>query len=161
MRAHECEKSRRLSVFHVQEDGAESYLQVDRGLEFLDAAKLLHSYLSAEHGAVSFTQELYDAEVISADRFRQMAELRMENTGEVTGAFELDFDAQTVSALHIMDGWMVYPMKDISEAACFAQQKQNISEEERWTNFLERLDGKELTADTLSEQTPPQIEHEM
>ncbi len=158
MRAHECEESRQLAVFHVKENGAESYLQVDRRLEFLDAAKLLRSYLRLEHGAVSFTQELYDAEVISADRFRQMAELRMENTGEVTGAFELDFDAQTVSALHIMDGWMAYPMKDVSEAAYFADRKQNISEQGCWERFLEKLDGKELTADTLSEQTPPQTE---
>jgi len=81
----------------------------------------------------------------------------MENTGKVTGAFELDFDAQTMSALHIMDGWMVYPMKDVSSAVYFTDKKQNISEQECWERFLERLDGKELTADTaesLSEQMP-------
>lgn len=144
-----------ISVFHVRENGAEYYLQVDRKLEFLDAARLLRSYLRAEHGAAFFIQELHDAATISSGQFHRMAELRMENTGKVTGAFELDFKTQTVSALHIMDGWIVYPMKDVSSAAYLADKKQNISEDERWERFLDRLEGKELTEPVEAPQMEP------
>ena len=69
----------------------------------------------------------------------------MENTGEVSGVFELDFDARTFSALNIMDGWKVYAMQDVANAAEQAFQEAEISEDDRWRIFLDRLDGQELT----------------
>lgn len=142
------EEASRYAVFHVKEDGSEVYLQTDRGLEFMDAARMLRRYLRGESSASSFSQMLYHPEEITAEQFRQMAALRMENTGKVTGAFELDFDAQTMAALHTMDGWKVYAMKDVSTAVYYANRKQSLSEQTRWTKFLQRLDGRELTADT-------------
>ena len=141
------EESRRFSVFHVKENGSESYLQLENGLEFLDAARMLRAYLRGEYGSVPFSQALYKPEEISAAQFHEMASLRMENTGKVTGAFELDFDTQTMSALNIMDGWKTYSMKDVSTAVYYAYQKRHLPEEWRWNRFLERLDGKELRTD--------------
>ena len=69
----------------------------------------------------------------------------MENTGKVSGVFELDFDARTLSALNIMDGWKVYAMKDVADAARQAYQEAEMSEDDRWRIFLDRLDGRELT----------------
>ena len=69
----------------------------------------------------------------------------MENIGEVSGVFELDFDARTFSALNIMDGWKVYAMQDVANAAEQAFQEAEISEDDRWRIFLDRLDGQELT----------------
>ena len=69
----------------------------------------------------------------------------MENTGEVSGLFELDFDARTFSALHIMDGWKVYAMQDMADAAAQAYQEAEMSEDDCWRIFLDRLDGRELT----------------
>ena len=69
----------------------------------------------------------------------------MENIGEVSGLFELDFDARTFSALNIMDGWKVYAMQDVADAAELAFQEAEISEDDRWRIFLDRLDGRELT----------------
>ena len=69
----------------------------------------------------------------------------MENTGCIAGAYELDFDARTFSALNIMDGWKVYAMQDVADAAAQAFQEVEISEDARWRIFLDRLDGRELT----------------
>ncbi len=69
----------------------------------------------------------------------------MENTGCIAGAYELDFDARTLSALNIMDGWKVYAMQDVADAAEQAYQEAEISEDDRWRIFLDRLDGQELT----------------
>ena len=69
----------------------------------------------------------------------------MENTGCIAGAYELDLDARTLSALNIMDGWKVYAMKDVADAARQAYQEAEMSEDDRWRIFLDRLDGQELT----------------
>ena len=69
----------------------------------------------------------------------------MENTGCIAGAYELDLDARTLSALNIMDGWKVYAMQDVANAAEQAFQEAEISEDDRWCVFLELLDGQELT----------------
>ena len=79
----------------------------------------------------------------------------MENTGEVSGLFELDFDARTFSALNIMDGWKVYAMQDVANAAEQAFQEAEISEDDHWRIFLDRLEGKEMTYE------PPAMEMQL
>ena len=143
------EAARRFAVFHIREDGKEQYLQVERELEFLDVARLLRSYMRREHGVDSFTQRLKAPQEISAIDFRKLVQLRLENTGRVTGAFELDFDQQQLSTLNTMDGWVVFNMKDVSKAVYRADQKVQASSEERWVRFLDALSGKELTSGSL------------
>lgn len=140
----EREAERKYAVFHVKENGQEQFLQTDRDLEFLDAARLLRMYLRGERGASSFTQLLYNADEISASDFEEMVRLRMENTGKVTGAFELDFEKQEFSAVHIMDGWQTFAMDDVSSAAYHAYRKNRLSAEQRLSRFLDRLDGRQL-----------------
>ena len=79
----------------------------------------------------------------------------MENTGCIAGAYELDFDARTFSALNIMDGWKVYAMQDMADAAEAAYQEAEISEDDRWRIFLDWLEGKEMTYE------PPAIEMQL
>ena len=86
-----------------------------------------------------------DCKEISRETFDALTKRRMENTGEVSGVFELDFDARTLSALNIMDGWKVYAMQDMADAAAQAYQEAEMSEDDRWRIFLDRLDGRELT----------------
>lgn len=83
--------------------------------------------------------------VITQEQFDTAAAERMENTGCISGAYELDFDARTFSALNIMDGWKAYAIDDIAAAAEAAFQESEISEDDRWRIFLDRLDGQELT----------------
>ena len=133
--------------FHVTEDCAEVYLQNESGTEFLQLAKRLHDYLQQGQRlpARSFVEATDDCKEISREAFDALAKHRMENTGEVSGLFELDFDARTLSALNIMDGWKVYAMQDVANAAEQAYQEAEMSEDDRWRIFLDRLDGQELT----------------
>ncbi len=133
--------------FHITEDCAEVYLQNESGAEFLQLARRLHDYLRQEQRlpARSLFEATDGCKEISRETFDALAERRMENTGEVSGLFELNFDARTVSALNIMDGWKVYAMQDVADAAEQAFQEAEISENVRWRIFLDRLDGQELT----------------
>ena len=133
--------------FHITEDCAEVYLQNESGTEFLQLAKRLHDYLQqGQHLPVRSLFEATDGcKEISREAFDTLAKRRMENTGEVSGVFELDFDARTFSALNIMDGWKAYAMDDIAAAAEAAFQEAEIPEDARWRIFLDRLDGQDLT----------------
>ena len=133
--------------FHITEDCAEVYLQNESGMEFLQLARRLHDYLQQEQRlpARSFFEATYGCKEISRETFDALAKRRMENTGEVSGVFELDCDARTFSALNIMDGWKAYAMDDIAAAAEAAFQEAEISEDARWRIFLDRLDGQDLT----------------
>ena len=133
--------------FHITENGVEVYLQNESGTEFLQLAKRLHDFLRQEQRlpARSFLEATGACKEISHEAFDALAKRRMENTGEVSGLFELDFDARTLSALHIMDGWKVYAMKDVADAAAQAFQDAEMSVNGRWRIFLNRLDGKEMT----------------
>lgn len=147
------EAAKKLAVFHIRESGKDRWLQVDRALEFLDAAQLLRSYLRGARGASSFERMLCQAEEISPKAFGDMVSVRMENTGTVTGAFELDFDKREFSAVSIMDGWQTFAMGDVATAARQADQKDHLSHEQRWFRFLDELDGKQITsAGHLSER---------
>ena len=133
--------------FHVTEDCAEAYLQNESGMEFLQLARRLRDYLQQEQRlpARSFVEATDGCKEISRETFDALARRRMENTGEVSGLFELDFDARTFSALNIMDGWKVYAMQDVADAAAQAYQDAEMSEDDCWRIFLDRLDGQELT----------------
>ena len=133
--------------FHVTEDCAEAYLQNESGMEFLQLARRLRDYLQQEQRlpARSFVEATDGCKEISRETFDALARRRMENTGEVSGVFELDFDARTLSALNIMDGWKVYAMQNVAAAAETAFQEAEMSVDTRWRVFLDRLDGQELT----------------
>ena len=133
--------------FHITEACAEVYLQNESGMEFLQLARRLRDYLRQEQclPARSFFEATDGCKEISRETFDALAKRRMENTGEVSGLFELDFDARTFSALNIMDGWKVYAMQDVADAAEQAFQEAEMSEDARWRIFLDRLDGQDLT----------------
>ena len=133
--------------FHITEDCAEVYLQNESSIEFLQLAKQFHDYLRQEQRspARSFFEATDGYKEISRETFDALTKRRMENTGEISGVFELDFDARTLSALNIMDGWKVYAMQDVANAAEQAYQEAEMSEDDRWRIFLDRLDGQELT----------------
>ena len=87
--------------FHITEDCAEVYLQNESSIEFLQLAKQFRDYLRQEQRlpARSLFEATEDCKEISREAFDALAKHRMENTGEVSGLFELDFDAQTLSAI--------------------------------------------------------------
>ena len=133
--------------FHITEDCAEVYLQNESSMEFFQLARRLHDYL--QQGQCLPVRSLFEAtddcKEISRETFDALTKRRMENIGEVSGVFKLDFNARTLSALNIMDGWKVYAMQDVADAAAQAYQEAEMSEDDRWRIFLDRLDGQELT----------------
>ena len=143
--------------FHITVNCAEVYLQNESGTEFLQLAGRIHDFLRQEQRlpARSFLEATDGCKEISREAFDALAKRRMENTGEVSGLFELDFDARTFSALNIMDGWKVYAMQDVADAAEQAFQEAEISEDARWRVFLDRLEGKEMTYE------PPAMEMQL
>lgn len=143
-----AEESRRISVFHVTEHGEDVCFKTERGGEFLQAANQLRTYLRKEQDAPpgTFAEMLPDRAEISAEEFDAQVATRMENTGKVVGAYDVDFDKREFSAMNIMDGWKTYAMGDVSTAAYHAFRKDHLNIEQRWHRFLDKLDGKEITS---------------
>ena len=121
----------------------------------MQAAAHLRNYLSDKNAGTKFTAIFPHGEKITQEQFNAAAAERMENAGGIAGAYELDFDARTFSALNIMDGWKVYAMQDVADAAEQAFQEAEISEDARWRVFLDRLEGKEMTYE------PPAMEMQL
>ncbi len=79
-----------------------------------------------------FSQRFYNSQPITRERFDELAILRLENTGKVTGAFEINLDAGWISGLCITDGWQTFQIKDVSAAAYHATRSSRMSLEDRW-----------------------------
>ena len=143
----EKEAARRFAVFHVTEGGNSTYFLAEERMEMLQAANRLRDYIRRpdEDSAVRFTGMFSRGERITKEQYDAFAAERMKNTGRVTGAYDIDFDNGTFDALHIMDGWQRFRIQDISSAAYFAMKKTYTSWDNRWSVFLDRLDGKQLT----------------
>ena len=136
----------KIAVFHVTENSESVYFSMAESLELLQTAVHLRNYLSGKNMDTKFVSTFPRREKITQEQFDTAAAERMENTGCISGAYELDFAARTFSALNIMDGWKAYATDDIAAAAEAAFQESEISEDDRWRIFLDRLDGQELTA---------------
>ena len=136
------------AVFRVVENGAGQYFQTEHNLELLDVVRLLRDYL--EHWKSLNTKtfaEMFPAwEQISTEEFHRLAAVRMENTGEVAGTFELDFDKREFSAVNIMDGWKTFAMGDVCAAADRAFGEKCVSRDEQWSRLLDGLDGQVITS---------------
>ena len=65
----------------------------------------LRRYLQGDAEAVKggFSHHFYKTQPITRERFDELAALRLENTGKVSGAFEIDLDAGWCSALNLAD----------------------------------------------------------
>ena len=148
----EAEAARRFAVLHVTENGESTYFVAEENLEMLQAAARLRSYTrkSPENSPARFTGMFSRGEKISREQFQTYVNERLENTGRVTGAFDIDLDRGRFDALHIMDGWQCFRIQDISTAAYFAMKKSGVSQDTRWQVFLDRLDGKQLTSEDSS-----------
>lgn len=135
------------SVYHIMENGAEHYFECDLPMELMQTSWHLLRYqrgeLETKHEC--FAASFRDTTLINAQKFEEHVRTRMCNTGKITGVFDIDFDMQEISGVHIMDGWKTYSMKDASTAADHAYRADYLSVDQRWNRFCEYLDGRELT----------------
>lgn len=105
MAREKAEAARTYSAYRVVEGGEEHYFRMTPGEELLDAARTLRKYLKdTGHSTGKFISLYLQAQPITPEEYQNLMRLRMENTGKVTGVFDLDFDKREFSAVHIMDG---------------------------------------------------------
>lgn len=147
-RRTEEEAARTYAAYHVTERGQEWYFKTSPGEELLNAAEKLRGYATAEKGTVPdlFIKMFADGRPITAEEYNALTAVRMENTGKVRGVFDMNFDKREFSAVHIMDGWKTWVMRDVSAAVYHATRSQFASSDDKWRKLLDHLSGKEITS---------------
>ena len=147
-RRTEEEAARTYAAYHVTERGQEWYFKTSLGEELLAVGKKLRGYLTKGNGVApdKFIGMFFGGQPITAKEFDALTALRMENTGKVRGVFDLNFDKRKFSAVHIMDGWRTWAMRDVSAAVYHATRPHFASSDDKWRKLLDHLSGKEITS---------------
>ena len=135
------------AAYRVTENGQTQFFMASPGEELLNAAQTLRRYcMDTEHSTGKFSSLYSQAQPITPEEYQNLMRLRMENTGKVTGVFDLDFDKREFSAVHIMDGWTTWAMRDVIPSIYQATSSRFATAEEQLHKLLELLDGRELTS---------------
>ena len=147
-RRTEEEAARTYAAYHVTEHGQEWYFKTSPGEELLVACKKLRGYVTAEKGTApdKFIGMFFGGQPITVEEYNALTALRMENTGKVRGVFDVNFDKREFSAVHTMDGWRTWAMRDVSAAVYHATRSQFASSDDKWRKLLDHLSGKEITS---------------
>ena len=142
------EAARTYAAYHVVENGQEWYYKTTPGEELLAVGKKLRGYVTKGSGVApdKFIGMFFDGQPITAKEFDALTALRMENTGKVRGVFDVNFDKREFSAVHIIDGWQTWAMRDVSVAVNHATRSQFASGDDKWRKLLDHLNGKEITS---------------
>ena len=144
----EEEAARTYAAYHVTECGQEWYFKTSPGEELLAVGKKLRGYVTKGNGVApdKFIGMFFGGQPITAKEFDALTAPRMENTGKVRGVFDVNFDKREFSAVHIMDGWQTWAMRDVSAAVYHATRSQFASSDDKWRKLLDHLSGKEITS---------------
>ena len=144
----EEEAARTYAAYHVVENGQEWYFKTTPGEELLEACKKLRSYITTDESAAPdlFIKMFAGGQPITAEEYNELTALRMQNTGKNRGVFDLDFDKREFSAVHIMDGWTTWAMRDVIPSVYQATRPRFATAEEQLRKLLNLLDGMELTS---------------
>ena len=144
----EEEAARTYAAYHVTECGQEWYFKTSPGEELLTIGEKLRSYITSEKVTMPdlFIKMFAGGRPITAEEYNALTAVRMENTGKVRGVFDVNFDKREFSAVHIMDGWQTWAMRDVSVAVYHATRSQFASGDDKWRKLLDHLNGKEITS---------------
>ncbi len=142
------EAARTYAAYHVMECGQEWYFKTSPGEELLTIGKKLRSYITSEKVTMPdlFIKMFAGGRPITAEEYNALTAVRMENTGKVRGVSDVNFDKREFSAVHIMDGWQTWAMRDVSVAVYHATRSQFASGDDKWRKLLDHLNGKEITS---------------
>ena len=142
------EAARTYAAYHVMENGQEWYFKTSPGEELLAVGKKLRGYVTKGNGVApdKFIGMFFGGQPITAKEFDALTAPRMENTGKVRGVFDVNFDKREFSAVHIIDGWQTWAMRDVSVAVYHATRSQFASGDDKWRKLLDHLKGKEITS---------------
>ena len=144
----EEEAARTYAAYHVTERGQEWYFKTSPGEELLAVGKKLRGYITSEKVTVPdlFIKMFAGGRPITAEEYNALTAVRMENTGKIRGVFDVNFDKREFSAVHIMDGWRTWAMRDVSPSVYHATRSRFASADEQLSELLELLDGMEITS---------------
>ena len=147
-RRAEEEAARTYAAYHVTERGQEWYFKTSLGEELLAVGKKLRGYLTKGNGVApdKFIGMFFGGQPITVEEYNALTALRMENTGKVRGVFDVNFDKREFSAVHVMDGWRTWAMRDVSPSVYHATRSHFASADEQLSKLLELLDGMEITS---------------
>ena len=136
------------AAYRVTESGQTWCFTTSPGEELLVACKKLRGYVTAEKGTApdKFIGMFFGGQPITAKEFDALTAVRMENTGKVRGVFDVNFDKREFSAVHTMDGWRTWAMRDVSPSVYHATRSRFASADEQLSKLLELLDGMEITS---------------
>ena len=142
------EAARTYAAYHVTECGQEWYFKTSPGEELLAVGEKLRGYITSEKVTMPdlFIKMFAGGRPITAEEYNALTAVRMENTGKVRGVFDVNFDKREFSAVHIMDGWQTWAMRDVSVAVYHATRSQFASSDDKWRKLLDHLKGKEITS---------------
>lgn len=140
----EEEAARTYAAYHVTECGQEWYFKTSPGEELLAVGKKLRGYVTKGNGVApdKFIGMFFGGQPITAKEFDALTAPRMENTGKVRGVFDVNFDKREFSAVHIIDGWQTWAMRDVSVAVYHATRSQFASGDDKWRKLLDHLNAK-------------------
>ena len=139
------EAARVFTAFRIREFGDTKLFKVEGETDLLSVGNSLRSYTRREDQD-GFAKGFRGTTEISQEEYDHLTQVRLENTGKVAQVYDIDMDAGELSALHIMDGWKTFRSRDVCTAAYYAMKKNNELWIDRFSTFIDRLDGKELTA---------------
>jgi hypothetical protein len=143
----QAEANDTFAVFRVHENGSKEYYRTKLFSDLLGTARALRRHLRDEGDAhITFADRFTDRKPITPDDFERYVMERMDNTGRIVGAFDIDFDKREFSGVHIMDGWQTYSMHDVSTAIYHADRSPYAHPTERLEILLDKLDGKQITS---------------
>ena len=137
------EAARVYTAFRICEFGDAKLFRVDGETDLLAVGNALRSYTRREDQD-GFAKGFRGATEIGLDEYAHLSQVRLENTGKVAQVYDINIDAGEFSALHIMDGWKTFRIKDICTAAYYAMKKDGESWNNRFRTFVDRINGKEL-----------------
>ena len=151
------EGARTYAAYHVTERGQEWYFKTSPGEELLVACKKLRGYVTAEKGTApdKFIGMFFGGQPITAKEFDALTAVRMENTGKVRGVFDVNFDKREFSAVHIMDGWRTWAMRDVSPSVYHATRSHLCSPTSDIAEMQSCKNPSQLTASKRSGKRTP------
>ena len=150
----QSEARRRFGVFHVRENGEDSYYLSNM---FDKEVRAAYRYRVYSRGELSMPRESLDkamgeVEYVSKEHYDFLSASRA-NDPRATAVMDFDLDDGTVAFLDRNDKWSAYKLTDVSVAAYKAYRSNHLSPDERTEIFEAALEGKEIDIDD-GEQSP-------
>lgn len=155
-----AEAKRRFAVYHIRENGEDSYFTSDHFRSFLLAAYRYRLYSRGELSdePQNFADAFIETRSLSQGEYENLCD-SMANDYRIKALVDFNLDEKTVSVCERSDNaWSTYTLHDASVAAYHAQRSVFRPIDERQAIFENALAGKEIETESDDEEQAPQIQ---